>query len=252
MFKIGDIVTRKKYNNDIDFEIYKIDKKNIYLRGIDIRLYADASIESNDLIHSSKDKKKEKIEERIINNNEYFLMPGTVLHIDSDNNYLEKCNNYYKKNHIKYYSYIYKESEYKNIIKALLLKHKPNILVVTGHDAFNKNNKKYKNSNFFIECVAEIRKIIPSHDELIIIAGACQSDYLGLIKCGATYASSPKGINIHALDPAIVAAELALSDKNKIINIKEILSKTKCGEFGIGGIITTGKMLMAYPRKEII
>ena len=92
------------------------------------------------------------------------------------------------------------------------------------------------------------RKYEKSQDKLIIIAGACQSNYEALIKSGANFASSPKRINIHALDPAIVATSLALSDKNKSIDLIEILEKTKYGCEGMGGIITNGTMYVGYPR----
>ena len=59
MLKIGDYVTRKKYGNDILFKIDKIENNTIYLKGVDVRLYADS--EKEDLILSSISKKKEKI-----------------------------------------------------------------------------------------------------------------------------------------------------------------------------------------------
>ena len=99
------------------------------------------------------------------------------------------------------------------------------------------NNKNYKNTINFIKAVKAARKI-DSQDKLIIIAGACQSNYEELIKAGANFASSPKRINIHALDPAIVASSLALSDRNKTIDLLSILDKTKYGKDGMGGIIT--------------
>ena len=73
-------------------------------------------------------------------------------------------------------------------------------------------------------------------------------DYEELIKAGANFASSPKRINIHALDPAIIASRMSLSDINKDIDLKDIISSTKYGKEGIGGIITKGTMYMGYPR----
>jgi spore coat assembly protein len=68
------------------------------------------------------------------------------------------------------------------------------------------------------------------------------------MKNGSTYASSPSHINIHALDPAIIAAHLALVSKNQTIDIINLLSKTKYGADGIGGIETKGKMKIGYPK----
>ena len=94
----------------------------------------------------------------------------------------------------------------------------------------------------------EARKYEKSQEKLIIIAGACQSNYEELIKAGANFASSPKRINIHALDPAIVASLIALSNKSESIDLLKIINSTKYKEEGIGGIITNGTMYVGYPR----
>ena len=92
------------------------------------------------------------------------------------------------------------------------------------------------------------RKYEKDHEKLIIIAGGCQSNYEELIKAGANFASSPKRINIHALDPAIIAVKMSLSDVTQDIDLKGILEKTKYGKDGIGGIKTKGTMYVGYPR----
>lgn len=250
MLKKGDYVTRRKYNNDIVFIVDDIKDNIVYLKGIDIRLYADSN--KDDLVLTTINKKKEPNKIKDLNK-KYFYIPGTILHLDSDNNYLEECTNFYKKNNIKYFAYSFNESEYERNINMLLTKHKPNILVITGHDAYykkRKENKEYKNSGYYINTVIEARKIMPAHEELTIIAGACQSNFEGLIKSGATFASSPERINIHALDPAIIAVEIALTNKTNVIDIEAVLNKTNYGSSGIGGLITNGKMLVGYPRKE--
>ena len=134
-------------------------------------------------------------------------------------------------------------------VAELIKKYNPDILVLTGHDSFSRNKRdKYKNTSSFVEAVTEARKYEKSHDKLFIIAGACQSNYEDLIKAGANFASSPKRINIHALDPAIVASCLSFSSKNEDIDIIKILDKTKYGPSGMGGIITKGSMYIGYPR----
>ena len=88
-FKIGDVVSRKKYGNDILFKIDKIVGNKVFLKGLEIRLYADANIE--DIALSGIPKKKEEITSlRNLNTNDYFYIPGKILHIDSDNEYLYK------------------------------------------------------------------------------------------------------------------------------------------------------------------
>ena len=43
----------------------------------------------------------------------------------------------------------------------------------------------------FIKAIEEARKYEENQERLIIIAGACQSNYEELIKSGANFASSP-------------------------------------------------------------
>ena len=251
-FKVGDIVSRKKYGNDILFKIDRIIGNKVYLKGLELRLYADASIE--DIVISAIPKKKEVSDTvRKLNTNDYFYIPGIILHIDSDKDYLDKCLEYYKNQKIQAFGYIFKESEISSNIIKLVEKHNPNILVITGHDAYyknKKNGKKYKNSDYYKESVKIVRKKIASHNDLIIVSGACQSDFKGLILSGSTYASSPKHINIHALDPAIIASYLALSEKNILVDLEDLLNKTKYGKDGIGGLNVCGMMIKGYPRKE--
>ena len=258
--KIGDLVTRKKYHNDIIFKIIDIDEDIYYLKGMNIRLYADSDY--NDLVlYDNKEDVESELEflerineEKEVDRGEYFYLPGKILHIDGDKDYLNRCLAYYEKMNIAAIGFNLKENELKEKIYDLLIEYNPNILVITGHDAYYKRKGEasdldnYKNSYNFVEAVKEARKFENSHEKLIIIAGACQSNYEELIKAGANFASSPKRINIHALDPAIVAAKMSLSDVNLDINLKEIISKTKYQEKGMGGIITKGTMYMGYPR----
>ena len=253
MYRVGDLVTRKSYDNDVIFKIIDVIEDNYILKGISVRLYADSYEE--DLILVSGDVKNDfnpKIEEyRTLDRDEYFYLPGKVLHIDGDNDYLKKCMEFYEKNKIKAYGIYLNEEDFASNILNLLDKYKPDILVLTGHDAYyrkKRNNSQYKNTSNFIEAVREARKYEKSQDKLIIISGACQSNYEDLIRAGSNFASSPKKINIHALDPAIVATMVAFSDKNKNIDLLKILNSTRYKSDGIGGIITKGTMYIGYPR----
>ena len=253
MIKIGDYVTRKKYNNDILFKVIDIQENMYYLCGVDLRLYADSDI--NDLVLSSIRKKKITIEcIRKINVSDYYYIPGTILHLDTDKDYLNQCEEYYKNQKIRYFGILLDIKKFNNNIENLIKKYNPNIVVITGHDAYYKKKgdindiNAYKNSLNFVNTVSMARKYESSHQKLIIIAGACQSDYEELIKAGANFASSPKRINIHALDPAIIASRMSLSDSNAEINLKDIIENTKYGASGMGGIITKGTMYRGYPR----
>ena len=252
MFKIGDFVTRNSYNNDIIFRIVDIKDNIYYLTGIYVRLSADCS--ESDLKKCNSDECSDNFipsidDYRSLNRAEYFYLPGVVLHVDGDNDYLNKCMDFYKKLKIKAYGFFIHEKDMPLKIFDLLKKYNPDILVLTGHDSFSRNKRnQYNNTSYFVSAVSEARKYEKEHDKLFIIAGACQSNYEDLIKSGANFASSPKRINIHALDPAIVAACLSFSNKNENIDLIKILEKTKYGADGIGGIITRGSMYIGYPR----
>ena len=44
-FKLGEYVTRESYNNDLVFQIIDIEDDIAYLRGVDVRLYADSELD---------------------------------------------------------------------------------------------------------------------------------------------------------------------------------------------------------------
>ena len=253
LFNIGDIVTRKSYNNDIYFEIINIIDDIAYLKGTNIRLEADSNLDDLVKVDDTNIIDDERIllpitEELNLDRSQFFYLPGKILHIDGDNNYLDRCMKYYKKLNIMAYGVCLEENKIASNIKEYLEKLNPDVVVITGHDAYYKKNGNYKNTNNFINAVKVCREFEKNQDKLIIIAGACQSNYEELIKAGATYASSPKRINIHALDPAIIASLLALYDRNKVVDIVSVLSKTKYGSDGIGGVETKGCMFVGYPR----
>ena len=247
MFKIGELVSRNSYKNDIIFRIDKIENNIAYLTGVSVRLCADSEI--SDLRKETEEgdtfeKRAEFSVGEIRNNNsEYFYIPGKILHIDGDKEYLRKCLAFYKKANVLAVGVYSKEEDLSKNISKYLEDVNPDIVVITGHDSSIMNNSKN-----FSDAVKICRKHEKDYDKLIIIAGACQSDYEQLIKSGANFASSPKKINIHALDPAIIALNLSLSSKNDDINLLDLLSKTSNGKDGIGGVSTKGVMTVGYPR----
>ena len=259
MFKIGDFVTRNSYNNDILFTIIDIKDDIAYLKGINVRLYADSRLDDLEEADVDYDTNKDrndakKIKDMLnLDRSEYFYLPGKILHIDGDKDYLRRCIDFYKDMHLEAYGVNLDEDDFSKEITSCLEKYNPDILVITGHDSFKKNKDKsdlanYQNSLNFVKATMKAREYERNQDKLIIIAGACQSFYEDLIKAGANFASSPKRINIHALDPAIIASTVALSPKNKEIDLISLLSKTHYGSNGMGGIITNGVMYVGYPR----
>lgn len=252
----GDFVTRKSYNHDTIFKVINIKDGIYYLKGVEVRLYADSN--QADLIKCDKpvdedykndDRKSIKLEK-----DDYFYLPGKILHIDGDSEYLDKCLKYYKHMGVYAIGKKIKEEDISEQIILLLNEYKPDIVIITGHDAYYKkkgsikNNDNYKNTKNFIKAVNKARNYEKSHEKLVIIAGACQSNYEELIKAGANYASSPKRVNIHALDPAIIAVTIALTERNKELDLMTMLEKTKYGKDGIGGIMGNGLMYVGYPR----
>lgn len=248
LFKVGDFVTRNSHNNDVIFRIEKIIDNVAILKGVNVRLCADCSIE--DLRLNSEDENEDdrffysKLEEfRTSQRSEYFYIPGRILHIDGDETYLNRCLDFYKKANVLAYGIFSIEKDISKNILKYLEDINPDIVVITGHDSNVKNN-----SNYFSEAIKICRKYQRDYDKLIIIAGACQSDYEKLIKSGANFASSPKKVNIHALDPAIIALSLSLLDKTKSVDLISLLEKTSNGKNGMGGVNTKGVMTTGYPR----
>jgi spore coat assembly protein len=243
MFFIGDKVTRKKYNHDVIFRITKIERDICYLSGEDIRLNATAK--SDDLRIYEKDTR---------DSNESFLIPkddnmiyGKVLHIDGDPKYLEKSLKLYKLNDVPVVGYSFLEKEIPNKITGLLVKHKPDILVITGHDSYKHvNNEEFQNSDNFVKAVQNARIFQPDKDALVIFAGACQSYYEALIESGANFASSPKRVSINVLDPVKIAIMVATKHVGSYLDINEILSVTTNQNSGIGGIDTKGVARRIY------
>ena len=259
VIKKGDYITRNSYGNDTVFLVLNIRGDTVYLKGVYARLYADSPLDDcvsvdkstvEDDFRPSNFIDEVKSEDR----SGFFYLPARILHLDGDSEYLKRCMDYYKQNKVFAIGRKIDEDTVSDDIISYLKDAKPDIVIITGHDAYmkKKGDKKdlrnYKNSLNFVKAVKNARKYESSHEKLIIIAGACQSNYEELIKAGANFASSPKRVNIHALDPAIIACNVALTEKSKEINLIELLEKTKNGEMGMGGIICNGMMYVGYPR----
>lgn len=86
MYRIGNLVTRKSYNNDIIFKIVDIVEDNYILQGYFVRLYADAKEEDLNLVNGdvTNDFEPDINEYRTLDRNEYFYLPGKILHLDGD------------------------------------------------------------------------------------------------------------------------------------------------------------------------
>ena len=253
---IGDYVTRKSYNNDTIFKVINIKDDIYYLKGAEVRLYADSELSDLVLCEKPRDEDFKDLTrgEKLEKDDDFFYLPGKIVHLDSDGEFLDKCLKYYKYMGVYAIGKKIKEEDMYEQVRLLLNEYKPDILILTGHDAYLKKKgnindlNNYKNTKNFIKAIKSARNYEKSHEKLVIIAGACQSNYEELIKAGANFASSPKRVNIHALDPAIIAVTIALTERNKEVDLKSTLEKTKYGKDGMGGIMGNGLMYVGYPR----
>lgn len=270
MFKIGDYVVRKSYGKDILFRIVDILESDVAnLIGVSYRISADAPLEDLEEVGNMRYTKREdttmeKVDENIElilkereenskNTVTMFEKPGKVLHIDGDSYYLELCMEYYKKLDIEATGIHITESQQPKRIKDLIEKYNPSILVVTGHDSLNKNYKdindinEYKNSKYYIDTVINARRVRPSPGDLVIFAGACQSDFEHLLEAGADFAASPNRVLIHALDPVFIVERIAYYPYYQVLGIEDVLEYSITGFKGLGGYETQGKCRRGGP-----
>jgi spore coat assembly protein len=177
-----------------------------------------------------------------------------VLHIDGDSDYLDLCMTTYRQLQIPASGYNIDEERQPAQVEDLLKKHRPDMLVLTGHDGFIKGKQDLRDVNsyyatkFFVEAVQVARRYEKSLDDLIIFAGACQSHYEAILNAGANFASSPKRVLIHAYDPVFVMEKIAYTSIYDPVPLKEVIAGTITGFDGIGGVETRGKHRLGIPK----
>lgn len=278
--KEGDIVARKSYGSDIFFRVKKLfagadGKEYALLKGLDMRLEATALVEDlikveqvevNQYWHTCQLKNMEKMKHIFVRREEYrkktlgratksnmdqiesFDLPGTLVHIDGDKEYLEMCMTSYKQLNMECHGYHIDEEKQAEKVIDILTEHRPDMLVLTGHDGLVKgakeeeyrNIKKYHNSQYFINAVKAARIYEKSRDDLVIFAGACQSYYEALLAAGANFASSPRRVLINAYDPVFVMEKVAYTSIYDPIPLKDVIASTVTGFDGIGGVEAPG------------
>jgi len=288
--KVGDYVGRISHGSDILFKVTELietdNGPHAILRGVDVRLFADAPLSDlvkkspaeiskmrQEYIKKNSDCMRRIFERRIEEQSRVFLrgretvanltrgeepdhfeLPGTVLHLDGDKDYLDLCKTTYNQLNITVYGFLVAEEKQPEVIIDYLKEYKPDILVLTGHDGLIKNKtdfsdlNSYRNSRYFVEAVKKAREYEPGRDDLIIFAGACQSHYEALIKAGANFASSPQRIFIHAFDPVFIVEKLAYGSIYETISVQDIIKNTITGLDGVGGIETRGCLRLGYPK----
>ncbi|ENK1244045.1 sporulation peptidase YabG [Clostridium botulinum] len=188
----------------------------------------------------------------------YFGRPGKILHVDGDSEYLDTCLKVYKQLQLDVVGETVLEREQPDKILSLVKLYKPDIVVITGHDAVLKETENYtdinnyRNSKYFVKTVGVLRDYERSYDDLIIFAGACQSCYEAILDAGANYASSPGRVLIHCLDPVFLCEKIAYTNISNIVAIEDALENTITGIKGIGGLQTRGKYREGFPKSEYV
>ena len=247
-----EIVVNKKESNQILYKITNKTEDEYELSGINYRI-----------IRRVKKNNVEKAPEMLFLkekacNDEYLLciknenarsevLLGTVLHVDTDKEYLDRCLSLYNNVGIYAFPLLTTEKQMEFDISNVNFDFHPDVIVLTGHDYFKGDNKKdindYVNSKYFATAVLSARKKYPNS---VIIAGACQSLFEVLIAKGANFASSPKRENIHIYDPAIMAINVCITSQKKIVNLEKIKKHIENIESSFGGVETYGKMKVMY------
>ncbi|MDR3600105.1 MAG: sporulation peptidase YabG [Desulfosporosinus sp.] len=275
MFCVGDIVARPSHRQDIFFNIDQIvinanGEGLAILKGLNLRILADAPIsdlvskspvevanyerEDNKMIYQKLHKltSQRKVEQD--DQREFFEIPGRVLQLDGDQEYLSQCIKTYRQMGIEAKGICKSEMEQPKVIRKILQENPTDILVLTGHDGFISGKRdfhsmgSYRSSRYFVESVLEARRFQHNRDALVIFAGACQSNYEAILSAGANFASSPKRMLIHAFDPVFIVERIAFTPTDQIVSVKDILMHTITGTDGIGGVETRGQMRRGYPR----
>ena len=241
MIKKDDYVTRKSYDNDIVFKVLFIMNNIAYLQGVDIRLIADSYID--DLIKVEQIRNNDEVESLPIQKGNY--LNGKILHLDSDEMYLKRSMKLYEDYKVPSVGYRLDEKDMPVKIVELLNKHHPDILIITGHDAIDKQGNNM-NSKYFVECVKNARTYQPNKDSLCIISGACYSSFKDLIYEGSNISSSPGKVSINVLDPSKVAIMIATTPVIEYVDIKKVINLTSNKDKGMGGIDTKGVARKIY------
>lgn len=256
MFQVDDLVILKSDKKPYIYRIVDIivkDVKIYHLVGYSYRMNCFVMEEEIEMatekqIKNEDDKNKayfQRIKKSTGERNTRSVLFGRILHLDGDVKFLESCLNLYKDLKIPAEGLHVPENKLTKQIENLIKKLTPDIIVVTGHDSYNKQGirdlNNYENSRNFINTVRIIRQHF-NIDSVVVIAGACASHFEAIIASGANFASSPDRINTHTYDPAIVAIKVATTGFNRIVDFNNILRHIENGRGAIGGVETYGKM----------
>lgn len=80
-------MTRKSYNHDTVFKVLNIKDGVYYLKGVDVRLYADSPLKDLEKVINEEDREDytDRVKDvMILDRDEFFYLPGKILHFDTD------------------------------------------------------------------------------------------------------------------------------------------------------------------------
>lgn len=157
--KKGDIVARKSHNKDVIFVVNLVINNQIaILSGITTRLKADSYLDDLEIvdkreiektykeieakIESKANKNNQKTTTKLLKRSNKIIYTGRILHLDGDKKYSEKSNAYYKKIGLKAIVKNIPESRQVSLANELIERYNPDIVVITGHDRYDKVRKK--------------------------------------------------------------------------------------------------------------
>jgi len=265
-----------------DFRVDAIEHRqgnaHAMLRGLSYRLCADALLsdlekknpveinayrQENDKQHSRVVKQAMKRQGRdyqprlqssrkgLLSSN-FFELPGKVLHLDGDYEFRSVCQQRYLQMGVPCRVIHVSEDRQADVVVDYLREDRPDILVLTGHDGLAKGARNiyemgnYRHSQYYVDAVCKAREYEPDLDDLIIIAGGCESYFEALIEAGANFASAPNRVRIRDVDPLLVAQNIAFTSIYDKISLPQFLGELSSG--GIGGVQTRGKLRLGHPR----
>lgn len=234
--------------------IYEVSNKigdQVVIKGLNYRKVLQ--VPSDKLTSVTEDLLKKEENDNLIYNT-FLNMPknrnkkmGTILHFDSDVSYLRKSVELYNKIGIYCFPVLINEKDVSKYIDETDFGYIPDVVVITGHDAFDgrdvKEYNSYKNSEYFANSIKSVKKKFPN---IVVVAGACQSNYEALIASGANFASSPGRINVHIYDPAVIAISICTTSYKQSVNFSKLYKCIEKIKGSFGGIETNGVMRMFY------
>ena len=240
----------KREGNKIIYIVIEEKEQTIFVKGLYYRIKKNIEKEFVEYVSEKEVEEHRRINENYlkkIKENVFSLrikgILGSILHIDGDAEYMENCMDLYKEMGIHAYGIHIEEKDMPYKIGEIVKKILPDVVVITGHDYYNNAGKtdlnNYKNTNNFIKACLECKR---NKVDTVVIAGACQSNSEALLINGANFASSPKRINIHTYDPAIIAVKVASTSSERFIDKKSLERKIDNFNDAYIGIETKGKM----------